>query len=165
MVARFSNLISGLPSEHGNVLGHRLHETYPAGSLRLSKLPYAGYKDRKKVRINFEEGSWNGVGRKAHLLARLANELRTTTRTGVELDHDEIDAVVCALTGVMSAECVLREDALRTCIQEKLGDDGVDPTPPMAYALMKLPPRESRMLVRIRMVDDSDQRSKELAGG
>lgn len=153
VVARFANLLRSLPSEHPDPLGRRLYETYPAASLRLLGLPYEGYKE-KKARVAFEDSQWVGNGPKGERLAYIANNLRMIASRGTELGHDEVDAVVCALTGVVEEGCLLRGNELAGAISGKVRDDRVDPTPPKAYVLIRQLPDDLRIVVRTKTIYD-----------
>jgi hypothetical protein len=149
VVARFQNLLRSLPSECADdLLGRRLFETYPAGSLRLSGLPHEGYKE-KNSRITVEGDRWTGHGPKGERLACIANKLRMTASPGTQLDHDEVDAVVCALAGVVDDSCLLRGEALEDAISNVISDDQVDPSPPEAYVLMRQLPDDLCVAVKI----------------
>lgn len=153
VVARFRNILRLLPENHPAPLDDQLYETYPAGSLRLLKLPYKGYKDDKD-RITSEGDTWHGSGPKGRVLARIANGLRISGTHGEMLSHDDLDAVLCALTGVVDQSCLLQEKELGTAIGEAVGDDRVDPTPPKAYVLMKHMPEELTIVVSSKTVRD-----------
>ncbi len=105
VVARFSNLLRAYRLEHPEPLGQRLYETYPAGSLRLLAFPHEGHK-AKSNRIAFGDGRWAGRGTKGEQLAKIAGLLKLTAPKESELDHDEIDAVICALTSVLDEACL-----------------------------------------------------------
>lgn len=161
VVARFANLLRSLPSEHPDPLGQRLYETYPAASLRLSGLPYEGYKE-KNARVAFEGSQWVGNGQRGERLACIANNLRMTASLGTELGHDELDAVVCALTGVVEERCLLRGNELEVVISDKVRDDQVDPTPPKAYVLMRRLPDNLRIVVRTKTIYDHAEMLEEI---
>ncbi len=162
VVARFANLLRSLPSENPRLLGRRLYETYPAASLRLCGLPYEGYKEN--ARVAFEGSQWVGNGPKGERLARIANNLRMTASRGTELGHDDLDAVMCALTGVVDERCLLQGNELAVAISEKVRDDRVDPTPPKAYVLMKRLPDDLRVVARTKTVYDQAEMLEEVAG-
>ena len=161
VVARFRNVLRLLSQDQPDPLGVRLHETYPASSLRLLELPHKGYKDEKN-QITFEGDTWLGRGAKGEVLARIANELRMTGAHNERLSHDELDAVLCALTGVVDRSCLLQEKELETAISEKVGDDRVDPTPPKAYVLMRRLPEDLTIVVNSKTVRDDAETLEEI---
>ncbi len=136
VVARFSNLLRVVRVNHSEQLGHRLYETYPAGSLRLLGLPYEGYKE-KNNRITFDRRGWVGYGPKSERLVEIAEGLGLVARPGERLNHDELDAVICALTGIAEEMHLLRGDDLKHVVFKKLLNQQVDPTPPKGYALLR----------------------------
>ena len=163
VVARFRNILRLLSQDQPDPLGTRLYETYPASSLRLLELPHKGYKDEKN-QITFESDTWLGRGAKGEVLARIANELQMTGAHNERLSHDELDAVLCALTGVVDRSCLLQEKELETAIGEKVGDDRVDPTPPKAYVLMRRLPEELTIAVSSKIVRHDAETLEEFIG-
>ncbi len=163
VVARFRNVLRLLSQDHPDPLGSRLYETYPASSLRLLGLPHKGYKGEKN-RITYKNGTWVGSGPKGNALARIANELRMMGAYGESLNHDELDAVLCALTGVVDRGCLLQGGELETAISEKVADDRIDPAPPKAYALIKHLPEELTITVGTKTVRDHAEMLEEIAG-
>lgn len=86
-------------------LGARLFETYPAGALQLLGIPSGGYKGK---RIRRAGGVWQGD----EALARIAGALRLVAEDGNDLDDDDLDAVVCAVTGLVAPGQRLEREAL-----------------------------------------------------
>ncbi len=136
VVARFSNILRDYRRSHPEPLGRGLYETYPAGSLRLLKWPHKGYKEKDK-RTTFREGRWVGQGAKSTKLAEIAGRLGLTAEPDEELDHDELDAVICSLTGILDDNCLLQEGDLQGVISKQLGNPEVSSTPPEGYVLLK----------------------------
>lgn len=162
VVARFRNVLRLLSENHPDALGARLYETYPASSLRLLALPHKGYKDENN-QVIYENGTWLGSGPKGEVLARIADGLRISGAYGERLSHDELDAVLCVLTGVVDQSCLLQGEELGTTIGEKVGDDLVDPTPPKAYVLMKHLPEELTIVVSSKTVREDAEMLEEVA--
>ncbi len=162
VVARFQNILRLLSQDHLDPLGDRLFETYPAGSLRLLELPHEGYKDDKD-RITFEGDTWHGSGPKGRVLTRIANGLGISGTHGEMLSHDDLDAVLCALTGVVDRSCLLQGKELGTAIGERVDDHRVDPTPPEAYALIERLPEEPTIVVSSKTVREDTEMLEEVA--
>lgn len=108
-VARFKNILNvgGLRAH----LGVSLFETYPAGSLFVSKFPHRGYKS----------------GARAH--AVLSDLMHRMNIEGAALSHDEFDAAVCAVTAI--ARHRLEGAALAKVLRLD------EPDLPAGYALLK----------------------------
>lgn len=163
VVARFQNLLYLLTEEKSDPLDDRLYETYPAGSLRLLGLPHKGYKIENN-RITYENGTWVGSGPKGEVLASIASGLRMTSLPGEQLNHDELDAVVCALTGVVDRDSLLQEKDLETAIKGKVAYDRIDTAPPRGYVLMRRLPEELTTVVRTKTVRDNAEMLGEITG-
>ena len=103
-VARMKNLWRILGAEMtGDPLGATLFETYPAASLRLSDRCCEGYKGR----CGFQAGVWTGSAaktdidqKKNNVFAKLLSELKWLAEDGFQMNNDEFDAAICALTGI-----------------------------------------------------------------
>lgn len=133
-VARTSHILGRLAAEGVDLkLGENLFETYPAATLQLvwdtNNWPEAKYKGGKIVYIN---GKWQGkAGKKKNKpdrikeeqknagLAALANQLKLDVAEGSEMDDDEFDAVLCAVTGCIP-ECSIYGDSLIAIIRQRL---------------------------------------------
>lgn len=115
--------------------GDNLYETYPAGSLELIGLPRKGYKGQS---VTFVEGKWRGES-----LATIANGLKLKADDEVSLNDDDVDAIICALTGVVDSSDALETDQLENEIADRLDQSlppsapKTDPTPPQGYRLLK----------------------------
>lgn len=133
-VARIRNVLRTVKRDSDSLLeyGENLFETYPAGSLELLGLPRTGYKGQ---RITFLDGKWVG-----ETLAVIANGLNLVAEDEVSLDDDDVDAVICALTGVLSD--VLEGPRLREEITNRLSQrlpssaESIDMSPPDGYRLL-----------------------------
>ena len=79
------------------------------------------------------------------------------------MGHDELDAVVCALTGVLDEKLLLRENKLAITISDKVHDDRVDPSPPKVYVLMRQLPDDLRIVVRSKTIYDQAEMLEEVA--
>lgn len=123
LVARFRRLWRGI-DPNGEVLGDRLFETYPAASLRLLGLPHEGYKGCSDQANQVREQIASGLGLPA----------------GLHLDDDELDSVLCALTGIAEDRCVLKEDKLQRNIAKKAHIPKDMAVPPRGYVLLKKVP-------------------------
>ncbi len=115
-VARFQYLFSGLPTDW---LGTYLFETYPAISLELLGLRGRGYKTTQGVSITFQGGAWHGTG-KAAIMADNTNRLGWVAEAGTQINDDEFDAALCALTGVVDEALQLRGERLNAEITHRI---------------------------------------------
>lgn len=133
-VARTSHILGRLTAENaGPKLGECLFETYPAATLQLvwdtNKWTEAKYKGGK---IIYQDGKWQGqTGKKKNAAARakeerknaglatLANNLGFQAAEGSEMNDDEFDAIICAMTGCIP-DCTLHKEALTAVIRKKL---------------------------------------------
>lgn len=109
-VARMQNLLRGVS---GDLLGTQLFETYPKASLAFVLGVVPSYKGQT---AEFSAGQWVGEGGLAEVLRRL----RVHASEGTVLNDDHLDALVCSLTGVVPAECVLRGPDLEAKVRERL---------------------------------------------
>jgi hypothetical protein len=135
-VARFRYLLRRLEELIGApLLGARVFETYPAASLKEMGLHAKGYKGKSVAR--FVDGAWSGEDNAA-VLAKLAMDLGLHAAHGTSLTDDDLDAVVCALSGLGAQ---FRGPALLARVEAKLGAPG--PTPwalPAGYVLLTAAP-------------------------
>lgn len=140
--ARMNHLWRLVTAEAGDPLGSSLFETYPAGSLRLLGLPHRKYKDGEGA-VTCREGRWGET-----TLGAIATALGFEGENGLRLNHDEVDAAVCALTGVFEDDYRLQERGLEEAVAERLsakkgrkGRGAAFDRPPRGYVLLKrLPP-------------------------
>jgi len=143
-VARMQNLWRLLQANgYGDPLGHRIFETYPAGSLKCANETHEKYKGRAQCN---EQDQWQ-AGREGNdrddTMAQLLNRLQWTGEAdGFSLTHDEFDAALCALTGVCER---LEGPALTQMINERLGNDYPVPA---GYVLLKGISQNVRVYVR-----------------
>jgi hypothetical protein len=93
-VARFAAIMC--EGDFDALLGEKLFEAYPAGTLKMLKIKAGHYKG--------EAG--------AHALIRLCKTLRIKPR--VESD-DDIDAIICAITAAAPVSAVHDADAMGLC--------------------------------------------------
>lgn len=143
VVARFINLHRALGSCY--VVGEQVMETYPAASLELLGLPRKSYK--RGGHIEREDGHWKGSGVSGTVLSEIASGLGLVAEKGVMLDHDELDAAICALSGVAEAEHKLQGDELEAEIENRLGVVSVDCSAPEGYVLIRSQPEKMTVLV------------------
>lgn len=143
-VARMQAILRRLESDP---LGDKLFEAYPAATLKLSKLASEKYKGECQCIA----GRWVGAAAekekkqtKNNTIAVNLNQLNWTADEGFRLTHDEFDAAVCALTGVVKPDAVLTGDSLEKAIAKKLGDT-VRSMPPKGYALLSRLPKGVRV--------------------
>jgi predicted nuclease with RNAse H fold len=120
-VARFLSL---LKSSGKLKIGESIYETYPAASLNLCGIANTGYK----------RGDESSLAR-----SKIADKLRIS---GCPLTHDELDAVICALTAGVEGDEVLETDALREEMLRRLGDEASPNRHdvPKGFRLLRRPP-------------------------
>jgi hypothetical protein len=173
-ISRFLYLYESLPD---NPLGKTLFETYPAASLLLMSLPTTKYKGRA---IFQEHGEWHGCQddderqiATNNRLAKLLNKLGWTAQPTEIISHDEFDAGICAVTGVVNTPDLLAEQMLRDEISSRIADkqsrkkrsqtksnlfDGhIDP--PRGYVLLRKCPQSVRIVTHEPAVDETNLQS------
>lgn len=138
IVSRFKFCMRTLKPE---CLGESIFETYPAASLGLMNLINKTYKGNAV----FKETKWQGltVDKRDRNLALLLNELGWTASFGMELDSDEFDAALCAVTGVMPDGALLKGVGLKQHINEILENKfkaGLVYDAPEGYVLLRKAP-------------------------
>jgi hypothetical protein len=139
-VARFRHILAPLLTESADLLGRRLFETYPAATLELLNHPRRGYKGLR--------------GREA--LATLGRDLRISHAEDETLSDDELDASICAITGVVDDQARLQGDDLDAEITRRMRDKmltretkGIPTAPPTGYVLQRVQPEATiRLTVR-----------------
>lgn len=132
-------------------LGRRLFESYPAGSLRAAGFPHKGYKvvkvtDRKKASAiaTMIGKAWKvrlAPQPKQHSMARILNGMGLRAPEGTTLSHDDVDAILCALTG-LPGEHVLDGKELVSWVSSVADKDWIDNGPfamPLGYRLLRRP--------------------------
>ncbi|NJD52133.1 MAG: DUF429 domain-containing protein [Candidatus Methanoperedens sp.] len=149
-VARFLNLFSSIKEEFP--LGKQIFETYPAGSLKLLNLPYNRYK---KSQAEFENGSWKG-GK----IAQISRYLKLTSEQNITLNDDELDAIICSITGVVDEEYCLQGDELANKINSLISNDKRY-TAPNGYILLKKRP-EIRINITTKIVKNQKELLKDV---
>lgn len=97
VTARISNILANISKDVVDRT-YPVYETYPAASLQLLHVPSKGYKDKK---ASIREGRWvdvNGEGDTpiTNILTKL------NFHSDDELDDDDIDAALCAVTALYS---------------------------------------------------------------
>ena len=162
--ARIANILGHL-SQTNVVLGTNLHETYPAATLSLigASKKWSEIDAYKSGRAIFRNGQWSPVesrkerqtsrekeNRKNRGLTALAKKLRFKASDNFEMDDDEFDAVLCAITGCLD-EHWLASDRLAEHIAATLkqADDSsiANTTPPDGYALLDKYPIDLEVVV------------------
>jgi hypothetical protein len=137
--ARFQRLLSGLRAGGEDPLDDWLFETYPAGSLKNLNFPPKGYKGHD---AHCKNGKWSGGG----TIAQIAEGLRLRADGELHLTDDDLDAVICAVTGVADGQHRLEGDALSQEIRKNLLKETPEQyhsrlrtNPPRGYVLLKAP--------------------------
>lgn len=142
-VARFQNLFSSIKDQFP--LGKQIFETYPAGSLKLLNLPFKKYKNQQTT---FKNGRWNIEN--GETLAKIANCLKLTSEEEITLNDDELDAIICAITGVVDEEYLLRGVELTKRMQDLKGTENFGRIcAPAGYVLLKSLPNIKMNLRKI----------------
>ncbi|WP_428305453.1 hypothetical protein [Lacipirellula sp.] len=107
-VARMLNILEGSLDS----LGETLFETYPRASLYPMLGYFAKYKSKRAEIVG---GRWQGDD-----LADVLNSLNVEADEGVQVNDDEFDAAICAITGVLGSEMTLSGDSLDAKIRERV---------------------------------------------
>jgi hypothetical protein len=149
--ARFQYVMNAHQKKLWHTLGTQLYETYPAASLALLKPRKAiAYKSTRSERAIFGAGQWNDTA-----VARLAHTLHLVADDGEAFTHDELDAAICAITGVVEEPLLLQGDELAREIASRLKEK-VPPSyaakiradPPDGYVLLKEWPQQEIRLTK-----------------
>ena len=120
-VVRIRAILAELEKTHGKLVGVQLFEVYPAASLERMGLRRGGYK-RQKVR--FEGGQWCDADGHSEGLAGVANSLELVAEEDELLTDDELDATICALTGVVDDDDLLQGRDLAAVVSNLVGPPG-----------------------------------------
>ncbi len=115
----------------------------------------APYEKYKPGGIFFKNGYWDwkkGDG-KSEKLAEIAEAFKLTASEGLTLNDDEVDSIICASTGIVEENRLLKGNELVTEIKNRLmkklgiGNlDGIQSLEPKGYVLLKkLPSFEIRV--------------------
>jgi len=110
-VARFQHIASDTTIRNAFESG-RLLETYPAASLMCTATTCNGYKGQD---ITWDGGRWVG-----DILADIARALRLVAVSTMKLTDDDVDAIICALVGVLPRKAVLVGDDLVADMRSRL---------------------------------------------
>lgn len=115
----------------GCPLGKTLFETYPAATLELCGKPRKPYKgccvykegrwsadDARKKKDEDEEAKQKRKDN-GDTLAGILNDLKWVAADNFQMDHNDFDAVVCALTGLRPAD-QLKGPALDEAINSRI---------------------------------------------
>ena len=162
-VARFQNMMSASSdlNRAESLVGEHIFETYPARSLYLLELPYEKYKGYK---ISFKDGHWTEGE-----AAKIAEGLGLIAENGETLNDDELDAIICAITGVVDDDFILQGDELKheisKSIKKKLNNENledIDVASPLGYVLLKEKP-DMKINVEIKEFDDHESMMKEVS--
>lgn len=146
-VARFQNMLSALREMDFSEGFDRVFETYPAATLKLLGLWSSGYGSQP---ARFGRGRWQGGP-----LADIANSLGMGGEEGDAFDGDDFDAALCAITGVVDEDRLLRGEELSREVYRRI-EAKVPPehraqisaVVPENYLLMKKPPRNEIRTVK-----------------
>ena len=147
-VARFRKILSTLSIDP---LGDGLWETYPRATISLlggfeecrNKKGSLTYKDGRAKR---NDGEWipclmrKGRDAADKAVACMATEIGITTSDGTTINDDELDAVICALTGVAPKSALLCGDELEKEILCRINADPSQKTGfggPTGYVLLR----------------------------
>lgn len=161
-VARFQNMIPASTDSNGagSLVGKHIFETYPARSLDLLGLPSQKYKGHK---ISFKDGHWTGG-----VAAEIAGGLGLMAEEGETLNDDELDAIICAVTGVVDGDLILQGDELKHEISKNIKNklknpnmDEIDVDPPLGYVLLKERP-DMEIILERKKFDDHESMMKEV---
>ena len=152
--ARFRHCLAGI-RDGPEQLGQALWETYPAASLRLLHLKSTGYKRKAAV---FEDDEWHQADGEDQPLADLLNGLGWLCERGQRVTDDELDAALCALTGVADDQARLEADALDVAIRARIAHktkpdqrSQIRATPPRGFVLLTQLPLE-RVFLSVRQL-------------
>jgi hypothetical protein len=138
-VARFRRVLQDIDGD-ASTLGQRVWESYPAASLTLLGLPTRGYKGTTAFN---DVSRWRADGKDAPL-ADVLTSLGWSSSPGVQINDDEFDAILCALTGIVNADGRLEGADLENEILDRLSERGGEcqsrdfpATPPRGYVLLR----------------------------
>lgn len=112
-VARIQNILCEIDPDP---LGDWLFETYPKASLCNYYGPDDPVPKYKNQKANFSAGTWNGD----EGLRGMLNKLNVQAPEAMELNDDEFDAMICALTGLVDPDHRLEGDELVREIKERI---------------------------------------------
>jgi len=156
-VARMQRIL--LSTQEVCRLGLNLFETYPAASLELMGLHRKMYKGT----ASFKQGHWTALPAndtqtsiKNSRLAANLNRLGWDAADGTQLNHDDFDAAICALTGFPDFDGLLERDKLQKMMHQRLINTGdlnkaecSHVTLPLGYRLLQSVPKSIRVVSSI----------------
>lgn len=158
-VARFKNIMRSISE---TMLGLSIFETYPAASVELWKLD-RHYKGGLAV---FQNGSWSGDNdeKKNSHIAQIANHMRIVADEDYKIDDDVLDALICAVTGVLPTKWLLQEIGLEEEVEtlltkklKKVGYRSMRNTVPRGYVLINALPKDLSIELSVKHLDTSEQ--------
>ena len=157
-VARFLNLFSSIQEDFKYPLGKQIFETYPACSLNLLGLPSKNYKNSE---ISLKNMQW--IPKKSgEVLVEIANGMNLTAKEGISLNDDELDAVICAITGIVDENYRLQGNELTEYINSSISNGNRYPAP-MGYVLLKKKP-EININITKKIVKSHEEMLQVVAG-
>jgi len=117
-VIRIRAILTEIEKTQSKLLGVQVFEVYPAASLELMHLRRDGYKGQ---RVRFEADKWCDADGDSEVLAGLANSLELAAEGDEFLTDDELDATLCALTGVVDNDDLLQGRELEAHVSNLVG--------------------------------------------
>lgn len=124
-VMRLRNVLT---TEYRDQLGSSLWETYPGATISLSDLFLQCKNEKDSLAYKHGEAQWGpegwvaaGEGKvAATIVSRMASEMGITASDGTTINDDELDAVICALTGVAPRSALCRDGDLEKEILRRI---------------------------------------------
>lgn len=156
-VARFLNMYLHIQKEFKDPLGKQIFETYPSRSLFCMGLRHKKYK---KQEICFSKMNWRPNETNKGLF-EIVNGLKLSADEGVCLNDDELDAVICAITGVVDEEYCLQGNELANEINRLISNDK-QYSAPVGYVILKKKP-EFKIHITTKIVKNQKELLKEVA--
>lgn len=165
--ARFQYVMNAKQKDLWDMLGTQIYETYPAATLDLLHLDKP-LKDTKKGKGDaiFQAGSWNFTE-----AGRMAERLHLKADEDVHFSLDDLDAAICAITGVANDALLLQGRELAREIQHRIEKKlnkkgpGLDPhlvntvhslQPPAGYILLKEWPQKEIHLTQLDLSNEAN---------
>lgn len=154
-VARLQYLLRKFPKDW---VGTRFFETYPALALDLLGQPNKGYKQGT---LDFQRGKWRGKE-----MATIATELGWTAHNGIQLNSDEFDAVLCALSGIVGTRYRLEgarlNEEMNRRIRHKMDVKEVPAfNAPASFVVLERQP-EAKIFIGKKMVNNHHEMVQEI---
>jgi hypothetical protein len=143
----FQLLVGSDPS----ALGSGLFETYPAASLEIMREGHGRPDQYKSQKATLAEDGWGPNPEEG--LAGILNRLDIRADLETTLDDDDVDALLCAITGVKGAKAMPPEELLKVVrerLSTRLGAEAAGrlASIPKGYHLLKEFPK-GRVLVHL----------------